>query len=204
MADDHPSSLTSGSSAGSSATLPPPRFQRSHARRNIVIVAVVVVLIVGGFFLWRYLGSYESTDDAQVDAHLYPVSARVSGYVTKVSVDDNQPVEQGAVLVEIDPRDYQVAVEQAKAALASAEATAQSLNITVPITTVSTGVQKRLACGRSSVNGKTPRIEPQITYLRPNRSPRYPPTMVPAATENRKRKRCNCALCTDKWNLPIR
>jgi len=145
MADDHPSSLTSGSSAGSSATLPPPRFQRSHARRNIVIVAVVVVLIVGGFFLWRYLGSYESTDDAQVDAHLYPVSARVSGYVTKVSVDDNQPVEQGAVLVEIDPRDYQVAVEQAKAALASAEATAQSLNITVPITTVSTASQLTFA-----------------------------------------------------------
>ncbi len=145
MADDHPSSLTSGSSTGSSATLPPPRFQRSHARRNIAIAAIVVVLIVGGLFLWRYLGSYESTDDAQVDAHLYPVSARVSGYVTKVNVDDNQPVEQGAVLVEIDPRDYEVAVAQAKAALASAEATAQSLNISVPITTVSTASQLTFA-----------------------------------------------------------
>jgi membrane fusion protein (multidrug efflux system) len=100
---------------------------------------------VGGLFLWRYLGSYESTDDAQVDAHLYPVSARVSGYVVKVNVDDNQYVQKGAVLVEIDPKDYEVAVEAAKANLANAESTAQSLNITVPITTVSTTSQLKFA-----------------------------------------------------------
>jgi membrane fusion protein (multidrug efflux system) len=100
---------------------------------------------VGGFFLWRYLGGYESTDDAQVDAHLYPVSARVSGYVVKVNVDDNQYVQKGAVLVEIDPKDYEVAVEQAKANLANAEATAQSLNIDVPITTVNTSSQLKFA-----------------------------------------------------------
>jgi len=96
---------------------------------------------VGGVFLWRYLGSYESTDDAQVDVHLYPVSARISGYVIKVNVDDNQYVKQGDVLVEIDPKDYEVAVEQAQANLTSAEATADSLNITVPITSVSTSSQ---------------------------------------------------------------
>jgi membrane fusion protein (multidrug efflux system) len=95
--------------------------------------------------LWRYLGSYESTDDAQVDAHLYPVSARVSGYVVKVNVDDNQYVQKGAVLVEIDPKDYEVAVEQAKANLASTEATAQSMNIDVPITTVNTSSQLKFA-----------------------------------------------------------
>jgi membrane fusion protein (multidrug efflux system) len=96
---------------------------------------------VGGLFLWRYLGSYESTDDAQVDAHLYPVSARISGYVTKVNVDDNQYVQKGAVLVEIDPKDYEVAVEEAKANFASAEATAQSLNINIPITSVNASSQ---------------------------------------------------------------
>jgi membrane fusion protein (multidrug efflux system) len=80
-----------------------------------------------------------------VDAHLYPVSSRISGYVTKVDVDDNQYVQKGALLVEIDPRDYEVAVEQAKAALASAEATAQSLNINVPITTISTSSQLKFA-----------------------------------------------------------
>ena len=97
------------------------------------------------FFLWRYLGSYESTDDAQVDAHLYPVSSRVSGYVTKVNVADNQYVQKGAVLVEVDPKDYEVAVAEAKANLASAEATAQSLNISVPITTTNTSSQLKFA-----------------------------------------------------------
>jgi membrane fusion protein (multidrug efflux system) len=105
----------------------------------------VLVLVVGGVFLWRYLSSYESTDDAQVDVHLYPVSARISGYVIKVNVDDNQYVQKGTVLVEIDPKDYEVAVEQAQANLANAEATAQSLNISVPITSVSTSSQLKFA-----------------------------------------------------------
>ncbi len=121
---------------------PPPR-RNSKQRRNILILTVVLVLIVGGVFLWRYLSSYESTDDAQADVHLYPVSARVSGYVIKVNVDDNQWVEKGTVLVEIDPKDYEVAVAQAQANLASAEATAQSLNITVPITSVNSSSQLR-------------------------------------------------------------
>ena len=80
-----------------------------------------------------------------MDVHLYPVSARVSGYVCKVNVDDNQYVQQGTVLVEIDPKDYEVAVAQAQANLASAEATAQSLNITVPITSVNTSSQLKFA-----------------------------------------------------------
>src|SRR5258708_464010 len=119
----------------------PGRFARSQKRTRILIVVGLLALIVFGLFLWRYLSSYESTDDAQVDAHLYPVSARISGYVTKVNVNDNQYVQQGTVLVEIDPKDYEIAVEQAQANLASAEATAQSLNITVPVTSVSTSSQ---------------------------------------------------------------
>jgi membrane fusion protein (multidrug efflux system) len=107
-------------------------------RNRALVLAAAVVLLVGGFFLWRYLSSFESTDDAQADVHLYPVSARISGYVVRVNVDDNQWVQKGTVLVEIDPKDYEVAVAQAQANLASAEATAQSLNITVPITSVST------------------------------------------------------------------
>ena len=147
MAEEHPSDFSLDTNAESAAVPPPPHpyFKRSHARRNIVIVVIILVVVVGGVFLWRYLGSYESTDDAQVDAHLYPVSARISGYVTKVNVDDNQYVQKGAVLVEIDPKDYEVAVEQAKASLASAEATAQSLNIDVPITSVSTSSQLKFA-----------------------------------------------------------
>jgi membrane fusion protein, multidrug efflux system len=147
MAEEHPSDFSLDTHAESAAVPPPPRpyFKRSHARRNIVIVVIILVVAVCSVFLWRYLGSYESTDDAQVDAHLYPVSARISGYVTKVNVDDNQYVQKGAVLVEVDPKDYEVAVEQAKASLASAEATAQSLNIDVPITSVSTSSQLKFA-----------------------------------------------------------
>jgi membrane fusion protein, multidrug efflux system len=122
----------------------PPR-RNSKRRRNIVIVVVVLVLVVGGVFLWRYLSSYESTDDAQADVHLYPVSARVSGYVVRVNVEDNQWVQKGTTLVEIDPKDYEVAVAQAQANLQSSEATAQSLNITVPITSVNTSSQLSFA-----------------------------------------------------------
>src|SRR5580693_526986 len=145
MAEEHPPRLTDD--AGRESATPPlsPHYKRSNARKNILIVAIVLVVLVGGLFLWRYLGTYESTDDAQVDAHLYPVSARISGYVTKVNVDDNQYVQKGAVLVEIDPKDYEIAVEQAKANLANAEATAQSLNIDVPISSINTSSQLKFA-----------------------------------------------------------
>jgi membrane fusion protein (multidrug efflux system) len=149
MADENPprsvnaadkESPTDPSPLGERSYTPPAR-RNAKSRRNIVILIVVLVALVGGVFLWRYLSSYESTDDAQADVHLYPVSARISGYVVKVSVDDNQWVEKGAVLVEIDPKDYEVAVAQAQANLASAEATAQSLNITIPITSVNSSSQ---------------------------------------------------------------
>jgi membrane fusion protein (multidrug efflux system) len=146
MADENPAPLAPDASIESpiepsrstDTVYVPPAYQKSKRRRNILILAVVLVVIVSGVLLWRYLSTYESTDDAQADIHLYPVSARISGYVVKVNVDDNQWVQQGTVLVEIDPKDYEVAVAQAQANLTSAEATAQSLNITVPITSVST------------------------------------------------------------------
>jgi membrane fusion protein (multidrug efflux system) len=121
----------------------PPVRRNPRRRRNVVILAVSLVALVAAVFLWRYLSSYESTDDAQADVHLYPVSARVSGYVIRVNVDDNQWVEKGTVLVEIDPKDYEVSVAQAQANLANAEETAKSLNITVPITSVNSTSQLR-------------------------------------------------------------
>jgi membrane fusion protein (multidrug efflux system) len=161
MADENPSPSVSGS--GKESTTDPsaltdrgytPLTRRNpKLRRNIVIVIVVLVVLVGGVFLWRYLSSYESTDDAQADVHLYPVSARVSGYVVKVNADDNQWVEKGTVLVEIDRKDYEVAVAQAQANLSNAEATAQSLNITVPITSINTSSQLKSA--QSDIDNST-------------------------------------------------
>ena len=127
-----------------SAEPPPSRagnFLQRGPRARIFLVAAVLILLVGGFFAWRYFSSYESTDDAEVDGHLMPISARISGYISKVNVDDNQHVPAGYVLTEIDPRDYQVAVDQARADVATAEATARSLGITVPVTSTTTSSQ---------------------------------------------------------------
>src|SRR4051812_1038265 len=118
-----------------------PRIRRirPHSKKRVILLVIVgLVVVAGASWLWYYLGGYESTDDAQVDVHLAPVSARISGYVLNVNVNDNQYVEKGTVLVEIDPKDYQVAVDKARADLANAQAVAQSLNINVPIASANT------------------------------------------------------------------
>lgn len=133
------SSSTRNTTVESPAT--PPAYPSRRSRKRWMIVPAVVVVLVGGAFLWRYLSGFETTDDAQVDVHLYPVSARISGYVQAVNVGDNQYVQEGATLVEIDPKDYQVAVAKAQADLATAEASARALNIDVPISSVDTASQ---------------------------------------------------------------
>src|ERR1700746_2842444 len=161
MADKNVSSSHPETGASVYSELPPEKkyspADRRKRRRNLIILVVAVVVVVGGLFRWRYLSSYESTDDAQADVHLYPVSARISGYVIRVNVNDNQWVTKGDVLVEIDPTDYQVALAQAQANLANSEATAKSLNITVPITSVNTVSQLQFTASgiedaRASVN----------------------------------------------------
>src|SRR5580704_5676479 len=117
----------------------PSRTQSSGFR--IAVVIAIVVLLVVGFFAYRYFTSYESTDDAQIDGHINSISARVSGHVIKLNVEDNQLVTAGTVLVEIDPADYQVAYERAKADFADAQAAALAAGVTVPITSVNTSSQ---------------------------------------------------------------
>jgi membrane fusion protein (multidrug efflux system) len=112
-----------------------------NPRFRLALIVGGIVLLVAGFFFWRYLGSYESTDDAQIDGHLNAISTRVSGHVIRLLVNDNQFVEAGTPLVEIDPKDYEVAVEQARAAYQDALATADSMQVNVPITSVNTGSQ---------------------------------------------------------------
>jgi membrane fusion protein, multidrug efflux system len=100
-----------------------------------------VVLLVAAFFVYRHVSSYENTDDAQVDGHLNSISARISGHVIKLNVQDNQYVEAGTVLVEIDPADYQVAYDRAKADFEDAQAAAIAAGVNVPITSVNTTSQ---------------------------------------------------------------
>jgi membrane fusion protein, multidrug efflux system len=115
--------------------------RRSDPRFRAVLIAALIVLAIVGFFIWRYLASYESTDDAQVDGHVNSISARVSGHIIKLNVQDNQYVEAGTVLAEIDPTDYQVAVERAQADYNDARATAAAASVDVPIISVNTSSQ---------------------------------------------------------------
>lgn len=116
-------------------------FRSRNPRLRMFIIIGVVVLFVAGFFLWRYFNSYESTDDAQIDGHLNPVSARVGGHVQKLMVDDNQYVQAGQPLLQIDPRDYEVIVARAKADYDNSVAEAQAAGANVPITSTSTSSQ---------------------------------------------------------------
>jgi len=107
--------------------------------------AVVVAAIAG---LFAYYHNRETTDDAQVDGHITPMASKVYGRVAQVLLDDNQAVKAGQVLVKIDARDYQAAVEQAKASLALAESEARSAGADVPRT------RENVASGNSSADAQ--------------------------------------------------
>jgi membrane fusion protein, multidrug efflux system len=115
------------------------RLKRRLSRRTKILLGVGgLVVIASGILLYFYFTRFESTDDAQIDGYIYPVSARVTGYVTDVTVDNNQYVEAGTVLVRLDPKDYEVAVANAKATLANDQASAAAQKTNVPVTSVST------------------------------------------------------------------
>jgi membrane fusion protein (multidrug efflux system) len=108
------------------------------SRRKLIVIAVITLLAIGAALFYWHSTFTEDTDDAQVDGDLYQVSSRIAGQVIKVYVEDNQEVKAGDLLAEIDPKDFQVALEQAQANLASAEAAAIQANVNVPITSITT------------------------------------------------------------------
>jgi membrane fusion protein, multidrug efflux system len=112
--------------------------RRRKLGMRILLVVVVLALIAISVPLYLHYIAWESTDDAQIDGYIYPVSSRVSGYVTRVAVDDNQYVEAGTVLAQLDPKDYEVAVANAKATLANDQASAAAQTTNVPLTSVNT------------------------------------------------------------------
>jgi membrane fusion protein (multidrug efflux system) len=125
--------------------------------RKFIIAAVIILLVIGaGIFYWRSTFS-EDTDDAQVDGDLYQVSSRVTGQVIKVYVEDNQAIKVGDPVAEIDPRDYQVALEQAQANLASAQAAAIQATVNVPI--IGVNVNTSVSTTGSDVTGSSAAVE---------------------------------------------
>jgi membrane fusion protein (multidrug efflux system) len=119
-------------------------FQRHPAAKPIVFLVAIVALLLVGWFWWESR-HWESTDDAQIDGHIYPISARVSGHVIKVNYDDGQLVHKGDVLVQLDPTDYQVLLERAQADYADAQASSQAAEYGVPISQIGSLSQIRSA-----------------------------------------------------------
>jgi membrane fusion protein, multidrug efflux system len=115
--------------------------RRKRLRRTLWFAVIGILLVAGGILLYRYFASYESTDDAEIDGYIYPVSARVPGYVVRVTADNNQVVQAGTVLVQLDPKDYDVAVANAKATWANDRAASEAARINVPLTSVNTSSQ---------------------------------------------------------------
>jgi membrane fusion protein, multidrug efflux system len=113
--------------------------------RVAFLIVILGAVAAGGYRLWQYFSTYESTDDAQIDGHVLAVSARISGHVTDVTVEEERYVKAGDVLVRIDPTDYQAALAQASADLANAEAALESSRTDVPITSTQTGSQLKSA-----------------------------------------------------------
>lgn len=109
------------------------------SRRKGIIIAIIVIVVLGGLGFWWHSTYYEDTDDAQINGHLIQISSRIAGQVIHVDVVENQQVKKGDPICELDPRDFEVAVENAKAALASAQASATAAKVNVPITSVNTG-----------------------------------------------------------------
>ena len=107
-------------------------------KSKLPIILAVLVLIIISILIWRHYAGWVSTDDAEIEGHIYPISARITGHVVRVTVDNTQWVTKGTVLAQLDPRDYQVAVERAKAKLANAEAAAEAARVGVPINSVNT------------------------------------------------------------------
>jgi membrane fusion protein, multidrug efflux system len=116
-------------------------------KRVPILIGVAVLIAVGAGVWWWIAAGRESTDDAQVDAHITPIAARVGGTVLRVPVEPNQEVEAGAILVEIDKRDYEVALERARAELADAQAAATGARAGVPITSTTASSNEVTAKG---------------------------------------------------------
>jgi len=121
--------------------------QRPYAKWVLALAALMIV--AGVVFVWHYYSVRESTDDAQIDGHIDPLSPRVSGTVLRVLHDDNEVVSAGELLVELDPKDYEVAVQRAQADLADAEANSTAAHTGIPLT--STTSTNQLAAADAGV-----------------------------------------------------
>jgi membrane fusion protein (multidrug efflux system) len=133
-------------------------FFKLHPGAKWLLFVLGLVLVVGGIFVWRHYSTHESTDDAQIDGDIYPISSRINGHVIAVEVHNNEFIKKGTVLLRIDPTDYQVAFDRARADYSTAVAHAQALRVGVPITSVNSSsdisaAQARVQQAQAGIGG---------------------------------------------------
>lgn len=119
--------------------------KKNNHRRTGMVLAVLILIVSGAAAYYLWSRGRMTTDDAYVDGHIFRITPRISGYVTKVYVEDNQSVKEGEPLLSLDPTDYEVALAEARASLAEAEATLTSLELGVPLEVVQTEQKVRAA-----------------------------------------------------------
>jgi membrane fusion protein, multidrug efflux system len=141
----------------------PNDYPRPQSRRRFIILGVIAAVVVIAGLFWWHSTYYEDTDDAQVNGHLIQISSRIAGQIIRVNVDDNQYVPANTVVAEIDPKDFQVAVQQDQAALDSALASYQAATVNVPVTGVNTGSTLRSA--NADVASSQAQVEQAVRQL---------------------------------------
>jgi membrane fusion protein (multidrug efflux system) len=122
---------------------------RKLSRARILVPAIGLVFAATAAMAYHSYAGWESTDDAQIDGYINPISSRVSGYITHVYVDDNQYVKAGTLLVQIDPKDYQVALDSARASLINNRAKASASQVNIRVTSVN--ASSELASAQANV-----------------------------------------------------
>lgn len=108
---------------------------------RLIVFAVLILAVIAAIPIYNYYASRESTDDAQVDGHVVPISSRIDGTILSVLVNDNQLVTAGAELVRLDPADYQASFDSAQADVSAAQADADSAQVNMPIIDINTSSQ---------------------------------------------------------------
>ncbi len=137
-------------------TTPDDKPEKPKSRRRFIVIGVIALVVVGALLFWWHSTYYEDTDDAQVNGHLIQISSRIAGQVIKVDVDENQEVKKGDVLVEIDPKDFQVAVQQAEANVQNAEASYEAARVNVPVININT--TSALSSAGADVHGSNAQV----------------------------------------------
>jgi membrane fusion protein, multidrug efflux system len=112
-----------------------------NRRVRLIVFAVLILAVIAAIPIYSYYSSRESTDDAQVDGHVVPISSRIDGTILAVLVNDNQVVTAGAQLVKLDPADYQVKFDQAQANVSAAASQMDAAKVNVPLIEINTSSQ---------------------------------------------------------------